>query len=355
MRPAKTSAIAAVRIAAALHGLRARVLPDWSHADIAALTGIDRGQDYVDAESEEAGCLLLVGPQSAFRDPQWRVISRQPLLAAVRTGQWTGRAHQLSEDHVKWTIIDEVAAATRDPGRDVVSAPYLPAPPAPPVPPAYPAALVLQRRSAVALDGHSSIDAASFFQMLARVMPSAAPPWDAIWWDARIHFVLFVHRVDGVAPGLYVLARNPSAIDRLREACGREFLWERSNGALPFFLLVPGDCRSLARRLSCDQEIAADGFFSLGMLADFDASLQQFGPSFYRHLFWESGIVGQVLYLEAEAAGARGTGIGCFYDDPVHEVLGLTGHAFQSLYHFTIGIPVEDTRLTTEPGYAWEV
>ena len=129
----------------------------------------------------------------------------------------------------------------------------------------------------------------------------------------------------------------------------------RSNGALPFFLLVPGDCRSLARRLSCDQEIAADGFFSLGMLADFDASLQQFGPSFYRHLFWESGIVGQVLYLEAEAAGARGTGIGCFYDDPVHEVLGLTGHAFQSLYHFTIGIPVEDTRLTTEPGYAWEV
>ena len=90
------------------------------------------------------------------------------------------------------------------------------------------------------------------------------------------------------------------------------------------------------------------------MIADFDASLQAFGPSFYRHLFWESGVVGQVLYLEAEAAGARATGIGCFYDDPVHDVLGLTGHAFQSLYHFTVGMPVEDTRLTTEPGYAWE-
>ena len=89
------------------------------------------------------------------------------------------------------------------------------------------------------------------------------------------------------------------------------------------------------------------------MLAEFDASLDTFGPAFYRHLFWESGIVGQVLYLAAEAAGARGTGIGCFYDDPVHDVLGLTGHAFQSLYHFTIGIPVEDTRLTTEAGYPW--
>ncbi len=58
------------------------------------------------------------------------------------------------------------------------------------------------------------------------------------------------------------------------------------------------------------------------MIAEFDASLQAFGPSFYRHLFWESGVVGQVLYLEAEAAGARATGIGCFYDDPVHEAAG---------------------------------
>ena len=112
--------------------------------------------------------------------------------------------------------------------------------------------------------------------------------------------------------------------------------------------------RALAARLSCDQEIAADGFFSLGMLAELDESLQTFGPSFYRHLFWETGVVGQTLYLAAEAWGARATGIGCFYDDPVHQVLGLHGHAFQSLYHFTVGIPVEDARLTTDPGYTWE-
>src|SRR5438093_10376672 len=106
--------------------------------------------------------------------------------------------------------------------------------------------------------------------------------------------------------------------------------------------------------MGCYHVIAVDGFFILGMIAEFTASLDDYGPSFYRKLFWESGIVGQVLYLEAEAAGARATGIGCFYDDPVHEVLGLTGHTFQSLYHFTVGMPVEDTRLTTEPGYAWE-
>jgi len=342
-------AVAALSFAAALHGLRARLLPEWSHADIASLTGIDRDADYIEAEREEPGCVVLVSRAS-------RAIGPAALLTAVREGEWTGRASQLSEDHVQWSFIDEVAEATRDPGRPVSrpASPALPALPALPAPPPYPAPLILQRRSAVALDGRSSIGAAAFFRMLARVMPSTSPPWDALWWSPLIHLVLFVHRVDGLDPGLYLLARDRSAIDRLRAACGREFSWTSASEALPLFLLAVGDCRTLAQRVSCDQEIAADGFFSLGMLADFDASLEQFGAPFYRHLFWESGIVGQVLYLEAEAAGARGTGIGCFYDDPVHGVLGLTGHAIQSLYHFTIGMPVEDTRLRTEPGYGWE-
>jgi hypothetical protein len=286
------------------------------------------------------------------------------LCDAVRRGSWTGAANQLSEEHVQWTFIDEIAAATKDPGRTIV--------PGSPIQsfnssissiqlPDYPITrlpdrgLVLQRRSAVALDGRSSIAAALFFEMLRGVMPGNHAPWDALWWDARIHLLLFVHRVDGIQSGMYLLARDPSAGDRLRAACGREFLWEHVGEALPLFALARGDVRRLAQRLSCDQEIAGDGFFSLGMLADFDRSLQEFGPAFYRHLFWESGVVGQMLYLGAEAAAVRGTGIGCFYDDPVHDALGLTGHTFQSLYHFTIGIPVEDTRLTTERGYPWEV
>ena len=353
-------AIAAIRIAAALAGLGARILPDWSHADIASLTGIDRDEDFVDAEREEPACLLEIGPMGGQQSPG---VSRGALLDAVRAGVWTGRANQLSEDHVQWTFIDEIAAATRDAGRPTI--PAHPAPPtfalrasvgkpAHPAQPAYPAPLLLQRRSAVALDGRSPIDADRFFAMLSRVMPGDGAPWDAVWWSARIHLALFVHRVDGVEPGLYLLPRRAEAADALRAAMKRDFLWEPATDALPLIRLARGDCRRLAARVSCDQDIAADGFFSLGMLADFDASLEEFGPSFYRRLFWESGVIGQVLYLEAEAAGARGTGIGCFYDDPVHDVLGLAGHAFQSLYHFTIGMPIEDTRLTTEPGYAWE-
>jgi SagB-type dehydrogenase family enzyme len=366
-------AIAAIRIAAATVGCDAAVLPDWSHDDMAAMTGIDRDEDFFEAEREEPGCVMLVARAPVNVD-------RSTLIAAARGGVWTGRASQLSEDHVTWSFIDQIAATTRDPGRHATprlaldappapstrpapaapptppAPPTRPAPPARPTPPApYSPELILRRRSAVAFDGQTTMEAAAFLAMLSRVMPEQAMPWDVLWWPARVHLALFVHRVRGVESGLYLLARDPTALDRLRSSCAREWLWERAGRQLPLFLLARGDFRDTARRVSCDQQIAADGFFSVGMLAEFDASLQMFGPSFYRQLFWETGVVGQVLYLEAEAAGARATGIGCFFDDAVHELLGIADHSFQSLYHFTVGMPVEDSRLTTEPGYEWEL
>jgi len=54
---------------------------------------------------------------------------------------------------------------------------------------------------------------------------------------------------------------------------------------------------------------------------------------------------------ETEEAGIRSTGIGCYFDDPVHEVFGISSQDWQSFYHFTVGGPVEDGRLTTLPAY----
>ena len=187
--------------------------------------------------------------------------------------------------------------------------------------------------------------------MLLRLRPGAAP-WDILDWVPHVHLALFIHRVDGLVPGVYIFLRDGQAEPELRAAMRSEFLWEPVH---ELFLLLPTDVTWVANRLSCDQDIACEGFFSLGMLARFEPLLAAHGDWMYRRLFLECGLIGQVLYLEAEAAGVRGTGIGCFYDDPVHDVLGLTGHAFQSLYHFTIGTPVEDTMLSTEPGYAWEM
>jgi hypothetical protein len=175
-------------------------------------------------------------------------------------------------------------------------------------------------------------------------------PWDTLAWDPTIHLGLFVHRVDGIEPGLYLLARDPGKMASLKRAMHQRFAWTPPPGCLadlPLRLLEAGDARRLATQLSCHQAIAGDGAFSLAMIAEVQEALFTHGPWFYRRLFWETGLIGQVLYLEAEAAGVRATGIGCYFDDPVHSVFGLEGFAFQSLYHFTVGGPVEDVRLMT--------
>jgi hypothetical protein len=108
--------------------------------------------------------------------------------------------------------------------------------------------------------------------------------------------------------------------------------------------------RDFAAAVSCQQDIAADSAFALAMLARFD-DIDPTHAWRYRQRYWEAGMLGQVLYLEAEAAGVQGTGIGCYFDDAVHRALGLDTARFQDLYHFTVGKAVLDERLGTEAPY----
>lgn len=71
------------------------------------------------------------------------------------------------------------------------------------------------------------------------------------------------------------------------------------------------------------QDIASDGYFSLGMLAHFAPTLGGGHAWMYPRLFWEAGLLGQILYLEAHAVGISATGIGCYFDDPGMQTLTL--------------------------------
>ena len=136
----------------------------------------------------------------------------------------------------------------------------------------------------------------------------------------------------------------------MKELAAPDLKWTPVDARLPLFLLRPGDFRDTATKVSCHQDIAGDGVFSVGMMARFKSAVAP-DPYLYRRLFWECGMIGQVLYLEAEAAGLGGTGIGCFFDDAVHELLGLEDDRYQSLYHFTMGAPIDDGRLGSLPPY----
>jgi len=88
------------------------------------------------------------------------------------------------------------------------------------------------------------------------------------------------------------------------------------------------------------------------VLAMFAAALHESWR--YRHLLWECGMVGQALYLEADAAGVLSTGIGCFFDDEMHTLLGIYNYSWQSPYHFTVGGAIDDARLSTLPPYEFQ-
>ena len=350
-------ALAALSFSANLLGWKVTWLNALSDEEIAMLLGFNQTQ-WPEFELEHPELLCFVHRSGERRIP--RDLPRE-IVSEFSGLEFQGTPNQLSEDHVDWEIISRVAEATAKPksweGASAASGhpglanaqrPFS----APTAQSGIPAAQIIrQRRSAVALDGITSITKNHFCAMLDKTLPrDACAPFDLGLTVSCVHLLLFVHRVTGLEPGLYFLLRAERDLPALQQKCHRHFLWRPVDEAPPLYLLEAGDFQSTATSVSCGQSIAGDGAFSLGMIARFREELEA-APHRYRHLFWETGMIGQVLYLEAEAAGVRATGIGCFFDDPVHELMGLPDDAFQSLYHFTVGGPREDARLATRAAY----
>ncbi len=347
-------AMAAVRYAAAVLGWSVRLLDGWDDESISRVLGLDRTEDFAQAEREHPDLMLLVDTT-----PAHSTALLPELLQAAADGAWQGQANPLAPYHSsEWPEIDLVAEACLKPLTPPTA--WLP-PPAQPVPQQSgcrlsAATLIRQRRSAQAFDGETTVSVSQLYRMLDMMRPRpAVPPWDLLPWSPHIHLLLFIHRVDGLPSGLYLFVRSDEAEAPLRSALANgAFEWGRVEGCpehLRLYRLLHADTREIAEQLACRQAIAADSAFSLGMLAAFDAGLKQ-GAWAYRQLYWEAGMLGQLLYLEAEAAGVRGTGIGCYFDDAFHASLGIEGTQFQSLYHFTVGGALVDQRLDTLPPYA---
>jgi len=363
-------ALGSARIAAATLGWMMLLLDGLEQNQVARLLGTHRQEDFGEAEPEHPDCLAVVWPSATLQHDvsQLPLGLDQAVVKELAAGPWHGRANVLSREHgVHWEAIDEAAEASWKTSEEslLVSLPVeLPVHSEPhhsSQSPSDAAKIIRQRRSAVSFDGRTAISSATFFHLLHRLMPQAHQPqlarpmpWDFLPWDPAIHLLLFVHRVEGLEPGLYVLARDAKKLPMLQQAMNPELEWTPVPDCptgLPLYWLLQGDAQRLAAQVSCHQGIAGDSAFSLGMLAEFEGRLRQGGAWCYPRFFWEAGLVGQVLYLEAEAAGVRGTGIGCFFDDPVHEIVGIKDLTLQSLYHFTIGGPVDDGRLLTLPAY----
>lgn len=343
---------AALGLAAGLSGRRAWPLSGVPDEGLARLLGVD---DQVGPEREEPDVLLALVPADQVPSAaslQARRVEGQ-VLARLEAQPARGDPSRLSPEHYPWPAIDRVAGASARRAGDRAAPPLVAqaASTGTPPRPLGARALVRARRSAVRFDGRTGMAAAAFWRLIGRLAPGACPALSALEGPAGVHVLYLVHRVEGVEPGLLLQLRDPGDEADLRAALDPGFAWDPVADAPHTFRLRGGDLRRQAQAISCDQAIAADGAVAVVFLARFRAELEAWGAPAYRRLHQEAGALGHLLYLEAEAANLRGTGIGCFFDPETHAFLGLEEDSFRDLYHFTLGGPVDDPRVEARPAY----
>jgi SagB-type dehydrogenase family enzyme len=341
-------ALACLSFSANLQGWKVTYLNALSDSDLEHISGFHKIQ-WKELEKEEPDLLCFVYPHEVQDIP--RTLPSH-IITALSELSFKGTPNQLSREQVNWKIIYQAAHYTEKPQTEEKRYDFDDKPFYQETWSRFSASTIIRkRRSAVNFDIEGSITKEQFFALLDKTLPrSGHPPFDTELIVPSINLLLFVHSVKGLKQGLYFFVRNEKDFHDLKNSSHSEFLWEIVEKGFPLYFLNEGNFRKIAMKVSCDQEIAGLSSFSLGMIARFKDIVKK-EPYRYRHLFWESGMIGQVLYLEAEAQGVRGTGIGCFFDNPVHEILGVKDNSFQSLYHFTVGHPIEDERLTSYPPY----
>ncbi len=357
-------AIAALTFAAAGLGWKTSTLEDMSTEDIAELLGISEKRG---PEKEEPVCLLAIYPAGEKDIPGKIPSSAVPVFRKLF---WEGTPDKLSPKHVEWMGIEKAASAVRKGETDYYIEKKQESSPgiqnAPPLKvsdsdsmsdleiPASLRNIIHKRRSAIEMDNSAYMEKEIFYEMLQKTLPEKNPILNSPGFGSFTHLLLFVNRVKDLLPGLYILLRKPGEKEKFKVAIRPDFLWEKPENCpsdLEFYLLMEEELHDFIAQLSCSQRKAADACFTACMLSEFEEPLNKFGSWMYPHLFWECGFLGQLLYLEAETKGMKGCGIGCFFDDPLHEAIGLKGLEYQDLYHFAVGYPLQEIGVITLPAY----
>jgi SagB-type dehydrogenase family enzyme len=250
-------------------------------------------------------------------------------LDAIETVVFGGHPNRLSEEQMPYPLIERIHAATKLSTEAII--PSLGPPKASgrgevSLPSHVSASrsfgdVVRSRRSA--LDFKGGEESISLSQ-LATLLSSTKEPLFADFATARfVQLYLYVHRVEGLVPGVYRYWPEHAELEKIKE----------------------GDQRLVAAALSLGQDLAGNACLAFSMIGDFENAARSYGDRGYRYVHFEAGAIGQRMYLASEALGLRATGIGAFFDEEVNRYLSLAPELGQVVYHFAIGYPVPDPRL----------
>lgn len=130
---------------------------------------------------------------------------------------------------------------------------------------------------------------------------------------AEVEIRLFVHRVNGLAPGLYAVRASGRELSVLREETLTDALVDACLG----------------------QEMAGSAAVGFAMVADLARATRSGSERAYRDLLIEAGALGQRVYLAAEVLGLAARNLAAFLDDELNSLLGVDGRD-QAVVHLTM-------------------
>ncbi|MEM9553517.1 MAG: nitroreductase family protein [Acidobacteriota bacterium] len=319
--------LAALDAAAAVVGLKARWV-DAASADLEILLGIDGDSG---PEAEDAVAMVALEPADADV-PASGWWPEADVLDALVGQACSGVPSRISERHRIWPGGVAAARATRR-EREVADGPREVPSATGPASTVFSRDVLRRRRSRAVYEGRALTQAelATIASHLVGDLPAG------LWGATDLVTLLFVHRVEGVEPGLYALFGGPEAgidaeIADLRAVLRAELEWrdveleplDTASGAGRFRLvrLTGGDSQRAASHLAGGQTAAGDGGFCALFLGK-TAALARDGAWAYRRLHWLAGARAHRLYLAAEDLNLGATGLGGFYDDQLANLLGL--------------------------------
>jgi len=144
-----------------------------------------------------------------------------------------------------WPVINQVSLATRG----GIASTQADAPNYPPLaePSKAPAAKIIpEQAQRQRFDRKLTMSADTFYRMLDCLLVRPIAPWDVWTYSPRLHLIFFIHRVEGLEPGLYALPATrrphmPCKVPFGQISSGRGSMMPSSSSLRPNYA---ADCRT---------------------------------------------------------------------------------------------------------------
>ncbi|MDA0673886.1 MAG: SagB/ThcOx family dehydrogenase [Cyanobacteria bacterium] len=182
------------------------------------------------------------------------------------------------------------------------------------------ATTMLQRRSRRNYTPHTAMPLDQLSQLLHLA--------HGITWDQRdfrtvpssgalypLEIYAVVHRVEGLAPGLYHHAIQHHQLEQIKT----------------------GDLRQPLIQAGLHQEFLGEAQVCFVVTGLFQRTRWKYHERTYRYVLMEAGHLGQNLYLAATALNLNVCGVGAFFDDALNQLLAIDGETEAALYLVTVG------------------